>query len=251
MTFRPTVLASIFALTLSGCIINVNGASMEPLEHSQQMLQIDAAELNTLIANTGAGSLEINGVEGASTISLEADIYTYEDMEPNLSLTQKGNTAHLVADFGPRIGSGNSPYIDLVLNVPSKMMMDIEDGSGSIKISGVDADIKLEDGSGSLEINGGHNLDIQDGSGSMTLTDINGNIEVNDGSGSIDIIQVNGDVTITDGSGSMYVKDIQGKVTIDDGSGGIEVINTKGLNILEAGSGNLSFDEIDGQVSMQ
>ncbi|QFU24942.1 hypothetical protein FM038_024330 [Shewanella eurypsychrophilus] len=251
MTIRPTVLASIFALSLSGCIINVNGASMEPMEHSQQMLQIDASQLNALVANTGAGSLEIEGVEGLSNITLEADIYTYEDMEPNLSLTQKGSTAYLVADFGPRIGSGNSPYIDLIIKVPAKMKMDIDDGSGSIKISGVDADIELEDGSGSVEISGGRNLDIQDGSGSITLENINGNIELDDGSGSIDITQVNGNVTITDGSGGMYVKDIQGKVTIDDGSGGIEVINTKGLNIIEAGSGNLSFDKIDGQVSMQ
>ncbi|WP_076413973.1 hypothetical protein [Shewanella sp. UCD-KL12] len=251
MNTRPTILASIFALSLSGCIINVNGASMEPLEHSQQKLQIDAGELNALAANTGAGSLEIKGVEGIDTITLEADIYTYEDMEPNLSLTQRGNTAYLVAEFGPRIGSGNSPYIDLVIKVPAKMKMDIDDGSGSINISGIKADIKLEDGSGSVEIDGGHSLDIQDGSGSMTISNVEGDIELNDGSGSVEISQVNGDVSITDGSGGIYVKDIQGKVTIDDGSGGIEVINTKGLNILEAGSGNLSFDKIDGQVSVK
>ncbi len=251
MITRPTLLASLFALSLSGCIINVNGASMEPLEHSQQMLQIDAGQLNALVANTGAGSLEIEGVAGMKTITLEADIYTYEDMQPNLSLTQKGNTAYLVADFGPKFGSGSSPYIDLVLKVPAQMKMDIDDGSGSITISGIDADIKLEDGSGSVEIDGGHNLEIQDGSGSMILSNIDGDIELDDGSGSIDIKQVNGDVNITDGSGGMYVQDIQGKVTIDDGSGGIEVINTKGLNIIEAGSGNLSFDKIDGQVSMQ
>lgn len=251
MTLRPTVLASIFALSLSGCIINVNGASMEDLEHSQQVIQLDANGLDAMVANTGAGSLEIIGVDGLTNIILEADIYTYEEMEPNLSLTQKGNTAYLVAEFGPRFGSGNSPYIDLVIKVPAKMTLDIDDGSGSIKLSGIDADIKIEDGSGSIEIQGGRDLNIQDGSGSIILSNVQGNIELDDGSGSIDISKVNGDVNITDGSGGMSVKDIQGLVTIEDGSGGIEVVNTKGLTILEAGSGNLSFDKIDGQVSMQ
>ncbi|AQS40529.1 protein of unknown function (DUF4098) [Shewanella psychrophila] len=250
MTIRPTALASIFALSLSGCIINVNGASMEPLEHSQQMLQIDASELNAMVANTGAGSLEIIGVDGITDITLEADIYTYEEMEPDLSLTQKGDTAYLIAEFGPRFGSGNSPYIDLVIKVPANMKLDIDDGSGSIKLSGIDANIKLEDGSGSIEIQGGRNLNIQDGSGSIILSNVQGDIELDDGSGSIDISKVNGDVSITDGSGGMSVTDIQGKVTIEDGSGGIEVVNAKGLTILEAGSGDLSFDKIDGQVSM-
>ncbi|BAJ04183.1 DUF4097 family beta strand repeat-containing protein [Shewanella violacea] len=250
MTLRPTVLASIFALSLSGCIINVN-ASMDPLEHSQQVMQLDANGLNAMVANTGAGSLEIIGVHGLTNIILEADIYTYEEMEPDLSLTQKGNTAYLVAEFDSRFGSGNSPYIDLVIKVPAKMTLDIDDGSGSIKLSGMDANIKLEDGSGSIEIQGGRNLDIQDGSGSITLSNVQGNIQLEDGSGSIDISKVNGDVSITDGSGSMSVTDIQGKVTIEDGSGGIEVVNTKGLTILAAGSGSLSFKKIDGQINIE
>lgn len=85
MTFHPTALASIFVLSLSGCIINVNGTSMEPLEHSQQVMQLDASGLNTMVANTGAGSLEIIGVDGLTNIILEADIYTYEEMGESAS----------------------------------------------------------------------------------------------------------------------------------------------------------------------
>jgi len=250
MFIRPTILASVLSLSLSGCIINVNGADMSPLEHQHQSIQLDASGLNALVAETGAGSLEIEGVKGLTHITLEADIYTREGVEAELSLERQGTEAHLTADFDSNVSFGNSPYIDLVLKVPSRMKMNIDDGSGSIDISGVDADIKLQDGSGSVVIQGGKNLDIQDGSGDITLNQIGGDIQLEDGSGSIEIKDVDGDIVINDGSGSLSVRNVEGKVTIDDGSGSIDVVNTQGLNILESGSGDVSFDQIDGPVSM-
>ncbi|MEC4726216.1 DUF4097 domain-containing protein [Shewanella sp. D64] len=251
MMSRPIALASLTALFLTGCIINVNGAGRAPSEHSHQSLQLNASGLNILIAETGAGALEIKGVVGLTHITLEADIYTYEGIDPILTLEKSGNSARLVTDFDSYSFSGNSPYIDLIVKVPADMKMDINDGSGSITIEGTSADIVLKDGSGSLEIEGGRNLDIEDGSGSITLSNVNGNIMLDDGSGSIEITRVNGDVTVNDGSGSLDIEKIQGMVTIDDGSGSIDVTDTKGLRIIAAGSGSLSFNNIDGKVNMQ
>lgn len=250
MLIRPTILASVLCLSLSGCIINVNGADMSPLEHQHQSIQLDASGLNALVADTGAGSLEIEGVKGLTHITLEADIYTRDGVEAELSLERQGTKAHLIADFDSNVSFGNSPHMDLVLKVPSQMKMDIDDGSGSIDISGVDADIKLQDGSGSIAIQGGKNLEIEDGSGGITLNNVDGEIQLEDGSGSIEIKDVDGDITINDGSGSLSVKNVQGKVTIDDGSGSIDVVNTQGLNIIDSGSGDVSFDQINGPVSM-
>ncbi|WP_299795605.1 hypothetical protein [uncultured Shewanella sp.] len=250
MIMRPALFATVLSLSLSGCIINVNGADMSPLEHQHRSIQLDASELNALVAETGAGSLEIKGVDGLTHITIEADIYTRDGVDAELSLERQGTKAHLIADFDSNVSFGNSPYMDLVLKVPSQMKMDIDDGSGSIDISGVDADIKLHDGSGSIAILGGKNLDIEDGSGGITLKNVDGEIQLDDGSGSIEIEDVNGDITINDGSGSLSVKNVLGKVTIDDGSGSIDVVNTKGLNIIDSGSGDVSFDQIDGPVSM-
>ncbi|MBW8185082.1 DUF4097 domain-containing protein [Shewanella nanhaiensis] len=251
MTLRPIAAVSLTALLLSACIINVNGAGRTPTEHTHQSLQLDSHGLDELVAETGAGALEIQGVVGLSHIKLEADIYTYEGIDPILTLEKRGDTARLVADFDSYKVSGNSPYIDLVVKVPAEMKMDIDDGSGSIKIQGSSADIDVKDGSGSMEIEGGKNLNIEDGSGSITLSDVNGNITLDDGSGSIEIMQVNGDVSVNDGSGSLSIEKVQGFVTIDDGSGSINVMDTKGLKIIEAGSGSLSFDNIDGKVSLK
>ncbi|MCG9698099.1 DUF4097 domain-containing protein [Shewanella sp. Isolate11] len=252
MNLRPLVFVVLASSLLSGCIINVNGAGMRSFDyHHQEQLAIDANELTTLVANTGAGSLIIKGEPGLTQVQLEADIYGYEGIEPELTLSRDGDRAKLVANFdGMWSFSGNSPYIDLIVKVPEAMKLDIDDGSGSIDIKGVIADMKINDGSGSMTIDGGKSLDINDGSGEVVLTNVNGAINLEDGSGSIEISHVNGDVMITDGSGAMTIKHVVGKVTIDDGSGSIRVENSNGLLITESGSGDVSFDNINGPVSL-
>ncbi|MDX1281368.1 DUF4097 family beta strand repeat-containing protein [Shewanella colwelliana] len=254
MVLRPLVLSAALTFGLSGCIINVNGAGMESFDyHRTSALSLDASGLNGLEAETGSGALTIEGVEGLTQITLEANIYGYDGVEPELTLMRDGDQAKLVANFDSfyRVSfNGSSPYIDIVMKVPASMMLDIEDGSGSIDIKGIDANMIIKDGSGSIDIDGGKNVVIDDGSGSIVLANVDGNINLDDGSGSIEVSKVKGDVVINDGSGAMTVVDIAGKVTIDDGSGGIEVSNTQGLNIIEAGSGDLSFNNINGPVSM-
>ncbi|MCL1079853.1 hypothetical protein D5R81_17370 [Parashewanella spongiae] len=269
---------------LSGCIINVNGAT-PPTHTSHETLQLNAADLSILNAEVGAGALTIKGVRGQTNVRVEADINTYRDIEPTLTLEKDGHHAKLVAEFDSSINFNRSPYIDIVVTVPAAMAMDIHDGSGSIIINGVQADIaitdgsgsinidggekldikdgsgsisidnvmqniKIADGSGSIDINGGKMIDIDDGSGSIDVTNANGRVDINDGSGSINLENIKGNSTINDGSGSIYIRHVDGEVVIDDGSGGINVEYTKGLKIIDAGSGSLHFKHIDGPVSV-
>ena len=250
MKFTSTLLAGVIAMSLSGCIINVNGASAGPLNHQKKQLQLDANQIDTLVAETAAGDLNIQGVNGLTQIMVTADIYTYGDIDTNLSLKQNGSTATLVADFDSSINFKRSPYIDLTIQVPSSMMLDIDDGSGDIEIKGVAANIKVDDGSGDVWIKGGNNLDIQDGSGSVDISNTTGKLTLEDGSGSISLQGIGGDTHIDDGSGDLSVANVNGTVVIDDGSGDIDVENTLGLSIIESGSGDLSVDNINGSVSM-
>ncbi|ABZ78723.1 lipoprotein, putative [Shewanella halifaxensis HAW-EB4] len=250
MKSTSTLLATVIAISLSGCIINVNGASAGPLNHQKKQLQIDATHIESLVAETGAGDLNIQGVEGLSQIMVTADIYTYGDIESNLSLKQNGSKATLIAEFDSSINFQRSPYIDLTIQVPSSMMLDIDDGSGDIEINNVQANITLDDGSGDLWIKGGHDLNTQDGSGSVEISNTTGKLTLEDGSGSITLSGIGGDTHIDDGSGDLNVNNVNGRVVIDDGSGDIDVDNTLGLSIIESGSGDLSVDNINGSVSM-
>ncbi|MGL4223221.1 MAG: hypothetical protein ACRCSS_21575, partial [Shewanella sp.] len=68
MSLRPFIFTlgfiAIFTVgvSLTGCIINVNAAGMLELDHQQRELSLDAQDLQELVAETGAGSLEIIGV---------------------------------------------------------------------------------------------------------------------------------------------------------------------------------------------
>ncbi|WP_037470845.1 DUF4097 family beta strand repeat-containing protein [Shewanella waksmanii] len=250
MLKRSILLSTVCAISLSGCIINVSKANMAPLEHKHQSLQLDATELEGLIATTGAGALNIQGVAGLNHVKLEADIYTRDGISPNLSLKRQGNQAIVVADFNDQSYSGRSPYIDVTLRVPARFNMEIEDGSGSIDIDGVNANIAISDGSGSLSVTNGNNLTINDGSGSIAVRDIQGEVSVDDGSGSMELVNIGGDVMINDGSGDLSVRDVAGKVTIDDGSGDIDINNAQALNIIDAGSGDVTVDNVERSMAM-
>ncbi|MCS6121151.1 DUF4097 domain-containing protein [Shewanella baltica] len=257
MSLRPFMFTLAFILvftagvSLTGCIINVNAAGMPDLDHQQRELTLDSQDLQGLIAETGAGSLEIIGVEGLTQIKLVADIYSNDDSKVILTLEKKANKAKLKADFEQSGFNNYSPYIDLKLQVPANLALDIDDGSGAILISKMTADINVKDGSGELIINGGNNVSIDDGSGDIEVSQINGNLTIDDGSGAIKVTDIRGNIAIDDGSGNIEVANVQSPVTITDGSGDINVFNTKGLTILAAGSGDVKFNKIDGPVSME
>lgn len=226
------------ALLLSGCFVNVGGASASASHHVEQTLQLEINSIKTLRANTGAGTLKIIGEQGRDIISVEADIYTIEKDEYTLTLERSGDKAKLVADVSNwsgnswNIGGNNRPRIDLIVKMPATLALELDDGSGSVNIMGLSNNIEVEDGSGSLEIDGGNNINIDDGSGSLVVKNATGN------------------VFIEDGSGSVTVKNTGGKVTIDDNSGGINIEGAGSLEIIDSGSGGVNIEGVLGSVEV-
>ncbi len=205
-------------------------------------LTLDAGGIDTVVIEAGAGSLEVRGSADAKSISVTALIQVPDKEEKAqkgiesdlvLTLERDGDSAVLNGYFESSGWSwGDSPSIRLEVEVPDRVGLDIEDGSGSIKIWDVSGDIKIEDGSGSLQ-----------------MSNVGGDIRIEDGSGSISVEGVGGDISIDDGSGSITVKDVRGSVIVDDGSGGINVSDVDADLIIEDdGSGSLNFARINGRV---
>lgn len=228
---KLSVIAVAAASLLTGCVVYANGSGGwgdDDLQHETRELSLAAADLTRFEIDAGAGSLEVYGEAGRTDINVVAEIYYRDKDDIELSLEQDGDEAELIADFSGGGGwGGTSPRINLTVYMPEAMMLDINDGSGSISISGIDADVDIHDGSGSLEV-----------------TNIGGDLDIDDGSGSIDIRDVQGNLMVDDGSGSIYIIDVAGKVTIDDGSGSITVRNVGGLDIIDGGSGSVSTENV-------
>ena len=206
-------------------------------------LSLDATGLDTLRVEAGAGSLEINGVHGTERIVVVAIITvpgadadeaaTLMEEEMVLSLERRGDRAELKSYFeSGRHRFGDSPGIRLEVRVPARMSLDVEDGSGSIRIRDVAGDVVLDDGSGSVNLAG-----------------IGGSIRMQDGSGSVDISGAGGDVDVVDGSGSIRLRRVTGSAKIEDGSGSIDVAEVSGdVFIPESGSGSVNVREVQGRV---
>ena len=209
----------------------------------QRDLNLSASGIGAVDIEAGGGSLEITGVTGADEIAVTATIQVPESdddkaretIESDLILTleKQGDTAVLKAYFEQkRWRFGDSPVVQLVVQMPDKLNLAVDDGSGSMQIS---------------EISG--NIEVEDGSGSITMTNVGGEIKIDDGSGSISVDDVGGDISIEDGSGGIRVRGVAGSVIIDDGSGSINVSDVEeDLIIVDDGSGGLNFSDIKGRV---
>lgn len=225
-------------------------------------LRLPAAGIETLRIESGAGFLHIRGSNAIDEIQVQAEIVFHngrrDDMEEfirknvHLELETEGNQALLVSEVKSRVGfwSGMNAAINLTVKVPSRIKLDIDDGSGSIEISDMASRVKIVDGSGSIrleDVDG--SVYIDDGSGSITLRKISGNVEIEDGSGSITCSDIGGDLFLDDGSGSMTIKHVQGSVVVKDGSGSINIADVgKDVMIKEAGSGGVNISGVKGQV---
>lgn len=211
-------------------------------------LSLNTQGIDTLSVDNGAGSIDITGVSGTDEIVVTATVLVpgknekkaRRKIEGNLvlSLEQVRESAVLKAYFkngGGLFNFGDSPSVQLNIQMPDALNLELDDGSGSIEIRGVHGDIVLDDGSGSV-----------------TMVDVGGDVEIDDGSGSITVQGVGGDISINDGSGGINVRDVAGSVIVDDGSGSIEVSDVqKDLIIVDDGSGGLDYSNISGRVESE
>lgn len=233
---------------LNACVIRVGANEPANIQHRQ--LQLSANSLQQLVAETAAGDLHIIGEKGREQIDVEARINFDKIDQLELTLEAKGDAAVLVARNKEDLSFGyvENASVDLVVRVPERFALKLEDGSGDTKIEGLKADLLLEDGSGDLDVFGGRNTTIEDGSGNLKVSQVSGDVVIEDGSGDISANQIGSNLTITDGSGNIAVNQIQGTVTIDDGSGDILVRQAGGLTVQDSGSGDLSYQQVSGRI---
>jgi hypothetical protein len=203
--------------------------------------QLDARDARSLRVEAKAGLLRIEGrsdltevrVRGTARASRESWL---QDIQ--LRTDRRGDELQVIVDIPSWSWSGDGRAykgLDLVIEIPSRLALDIVDGSGSIELRGVSA-VRVHDGSGELEV-----------------VDAAGNIEIDDGSGEISLRGVQGDVRIEDGSGELRIDDVRGNVHIlDDGSGSLTVTRVTGwVQVNEAGSGSVRVADVGGDLTVR
>jgi DUF4097 and DUF4098 domain-containing protein YvlB len=217
-----TLIAAVAVLVVSALLVGCDLVTCDQTADRSESVPVAGIESVRIIAE--AGSLEVDGQTNLTNVDAEgiACASSSGDLdEIQFEITTSGSVVVIEA----RTPGTNSEF-DVRITVPDSMLVEIEDGSGSIEVRSV-AGLRVSDGSGDVDVSDvGENLVIvNDGSGDLLLSDVGGSVEIeSDGSGSITVSGIGGDVLVgNDGSGSISVSDVAGDFEVrNDGSGGID-----------------------------
>lgn len=256
MRFSTAILPLLsLSLALTGCRVDF---APDCSKTAQRQARIELDGVRRIVLDAGAGELRVTG--RADTTVLEAEGTACASSEARLEDVQifhekRGDVLHLWTDRSqqPEIRIGwvdDTSRLDLTVQVPSNLPIDIEDGSGDALIKSVST-LRLEDGSGELDLADLRgDVTIDDGSGSLIVVGVDGKVTVEDGSGEVEITGVKNDVTVEDGSGDVTIHQIGGAVEItEDGSGDLDITGVgRGVHIVNDGSGNIVLRDVTGDV---
>jgi DUF4097 and DUF4098 domain-containing protein YvlB len=235
-------------------------------------------DIERVVIEAKAGDLDVQGmdsrdvtVEGRACAS-SADLLE----ESQLEIRREGNTVY-VRTVLPEIqdslfGMGRYAYMDVRIAVPKSATLKIDDSSGDMDVTDVQA-ATINDSSGDQTLeNVAGDLDVSDSSGEIKIIKVGGGLRLRDSSGDVDVDGVQGDVMVeidssgdldirhvsggvhvrNDSSGDIEIQDVKRDVLIDeDSSGGIRVQDVGGnFTVGSDGSGGIHFDRVAGQVHL-
>jgi hypothetical protein len=196
------------------------------------LLKIDArAGLLRVTGRPGLSEVRVRGTARASSRRLLEDI--------KLEAVREGNQVNVRAVM-PEMRNccdwNEQALLDLVIEVPATLALDVDDTSGDMTIESVAAKIRIEDNSGGIR--------VRDAGGDIWISDTSGEIDIRGVKGSVDIDE--------DSSGEIEVYDVTGSVHVGrDSSGSIDVSRVGGDFVVEHdGSGSIDYDGVKGKVDI-
>ena len=226
---------------------------------AQRSATADARNARRLLVGAGAGSLKIEGKPGLTSVRITGRACASSaGLLNEINLTARRSGDDVVVEANDRDGQGGWNFrgneyarLDVVMEVPAEIAVEIDDGSGSIDLSNLGA-VVIEDGSGDIVAdNLRGDVEIDDGSGSIRLIDVAGRVRIEDGSGGISLRNIGGAIDIDDGSGEIDVRGTRSNVRISDASGGIDVVDVEGdFIVTNDGSGGIDYDNVKGRVDI-
>jgi hypothetical protein len=239
-------------LVLLGAVCALSTPALADKKQSfERTLTLATDRISAIELNTGAGSLEVVGTSG-DEIVVNATVVSddYDDMaeftaafDKRMVFTMERESEYAMVVAKAKKSMYNSPdiQINLEVQVPTRLDVVIDDGSGSIRVENLDGLLNIDDGSGSIKVTDINNdVTIDDGSGSVSIDGVTGNLIIDDGSGSVEMKNIGGTVEIEDGSGSINAKVIGGDFILDDGSGDVVIKDLNGaFELIDDGSGTL------------
>lgn len=245
------------ALIITAAFIPARTEALEDYT-SPRNATVDTRGARSIEIDATAGELRVEGQAGINEVRIRGTARASRESllkDIKLIAERRGDVVYIKADIPDQNwdGWGRDRYmgLDLVIEVPTSLRLEVSDGSGDAEFRNTGA-LDLEDGSGNIEIRGGHgDVRIRDGSGNIIIDGVEGAVRVSDGSGEIRANDVTGNFTVEeDGSGSIDVSGVGGTMRVEsDGSGNIDVDRVAGDFVVDSdGSGSIRYATVKGSV---
>jgi len=224
-------------------------------------VSLNLADSEKLTVAAAAGDLEIVGHAGTTEARVRGKICASEEawLEQSELITEGGSDASIKVSL-PDSGNGwswtgsNYVYMDLRIDVPATVALEIRDSSGDVEIEGTGA-VSLKDSSGDIDIeNVTGDVVLEDSSGDIDLLAISGNVTVRqDSSGDIDGRRIEGAVRVEkDSSGDIRFEQVRDDFVVERDSSGDIIADTIGgdFRVLRDGSGEIRSRDVTGAVDI-
>ena len=207
-----------------------------------------------LDVETGSGDIEIRtGSSNEVTVvgrirayngwfGTSADDDKIKRLEANPPIQQSGNDIRLGHIEDPELRRHVS--ISFRITVPADARVRSKSGSGSQVIDGTQGTLDVEAGSGDIKVrNIGSTVRVSTGSGGIEADHVQGNLRAKAGSGDIHATGIAGGLEANTGSGGIRLEQTApGAVRVQTGSGDIQLRGVKGSLEAQTGSGGINAD---------
>jgi hypothetical protein len=197
--------------------------------------EIDAVGARRVMIDVGAGDLVVTGTQGATRVLAKGEACAESTKlldAVRIDTRRDGDTIYVKTVLPASDSWMNSTSLDLKIELPASVAVELDDSSGDIELRNVAA------------------AKVSDSSGDQSIREVDGDLSVDDSSGDIDIQTIRGNVSVRDSSGDVRVSDVNGSVTIPvDSSGGLSLRRVRGdVHILSDSSGDIVIADVNQNV---
>ena len=222
---------------------------------------LDVSNSEVLAISAAAGDLEVIGVSGTGPAVIHGRVCASKEswLEQSDVTTTSGKRAEVYVDLpnsdGGWLSMGNSyVWMDLTIEVPEDLALDVKDSSGDMLLKNTAA-VQIKDSSGDIEVEDAlGSISISDSSGDIEIDNADGDVTIeSDSSGDIDATGINGSVLVkSDSSGDIEVSHVSDDVVVErDSSGDISADDVGGdFRVLKDGSGGINSSDVKGEVDI-
>ena len=216
---------------------------------------LDVSGSDSLTISASAGDLDVIGVAGSGRVCASKEDWL-QDSDVN---TTGGSRATIETKLpnsdGGWISWGNNyVWMDLKIEVPYDLALEINDSSGDMFLDNI-AEVQVKDSSGDIDIKGARGpVSISDSSGDIEVNKVEGNLTIeSDSSGDIEVSEIYGTVLVMkDSSGDIEAYNVSENFIVErDSSGDIRAEDVGGdFRVLKDGSGGIISSGVKGAVEI-